>query len=189
MNMQQHIVESFDGTTINYAVRKGKSPFFVFVHGVGSNHTTWSFVMKLLPKKYSVLLPDMRNHGRSERGTLTMANCAKDIDAVLKKEKITQPVLVGLCLGSAIVTEYCRLFPGKAKKAILLSPSGRNTMWLPRLVSWINKFILWWVKLLEPRRKRKFIDYMKSKMHKVPVWKFPLIDFKHNYVKYRRKQN
>jgi 3-oxoadipate enol-lactonase len=176
-------LQSFDDVDIKYVINKGTTPYFVFVHGVGSNHTTWGWLLNLLPKKTSYIAIDNRNHGRSSRGMFTIDNCARDIKAVLDKEKIVQPIMVGLCFGSAIVAEYCRLFPDNVKKAVLVSPFGRDTIWLPRIVSWINWVFLKVAEIIEPKRKPGFINYVTSNSDKMPIWKYPFLDMKYNQIK------
>ena len=126
-------MKSFDNTKLYYIYNKrGKYVnTLIFLHGWGHNHTVWKREIEFFNKKgYNTLALDLRGHGKSGKpknlADYSMHNFAKDINEIIKKEKIENPVLIGHSLGSMIVLKFMELFPKKAKKIILIDTTYRN---------------------------------------------------------------
>lgn len=105
----------FDGVKIHYydiGNAKNKNAI-VFVHGWDCNADFWKDSMNAFPE-YRVIALDLVGHGRSdkpEKADYTMEYFARSIEAVLKKAKIDQAVLVGHSMGTPVTRQFYRLYP------------------------------------------------------------------------------
>ena len=106
-------LESFDGTKIFYIHKPGKiNKTLVFLHGVGGNWTIWKREIEFFQKKgYSTLAIDLRGHGMSDApedfDKYQLPHFSKDVNEVIKKEKIKYFTLIGHSLGGCISIVYC----------------------------------------------------------------------------------
>ena len=115
-------IKSFDGTQINYDISKKESDsYLVFIHGVGGDLAAWKKERNLFHKKgYSTIAIDLRGHGKSGRPKLlkdyNLKFFARDIQTVLKHEKIKDFSIVGHCFGGMVTMIFHKLYPKKAKR-------------------------------------------------------------------------
>jgi 3-oxoadipate enol-lactonase len=126
-------MKSFDSTNLYYIYNKRRKYVntLIFLHGWGHNHTVWKKEIEFFnKKKYDTLALDLRGHGKSGKpkklANYSMNNFAKDIDEIIKKEKIENPVLIGHSLGGMIILKFMELFPKKAKAIVLIDTTYRN---------------------------------------------------------------
>jgi pimeloyl-ACP methyl ester carboxylesterase len=98
----QKRIESFDGTKIIYDIsyEKDKKNFLIFIHGVGSNLEIWKEIRLFFHKlKIPTIAIDLRGHGKSDRPksleSYNLKNFARDIKEIIKKENISNPILIG----------------------------------------------------------------------------------------------
>ncbi len=130
--MQHKYVKSFDGTTIHYVVQRNKNKhFLVFLHGVGVNWTIWNKIIEFFDYAgYSIIAIDLRGHGMSETPIAAekyvFSHFAKDVRAVLTKEKITLFSFIGHSLGGGIAIDYITQFQKKPKTMIVLDTAVTN---------------------------------------------------------------
>jgi len=109
-------IESFDGTKIYYIHIKNKNPHTLFfLHGIMANWSVWKKEMEFFENAgYSIISMDLRGHGLSERPNdeekYHFFNFAKDLNYIIKKEKIKKYSFLGHSLGGAISIIYCTLF-------------------------------------------------------------------------------
>ncbi|MEM3127363.1 MAG: alpha/beta hydrolase, partial [Candidatus Woesearchaeota archaeon] len=87
-------IVSFDGTKISYLVKEGREPALVLIHGSGSNHSMW--IPYLNHFKNKIIAPDLRGHGRSGYGKMTIENCAnkEPVLATVGTSKLTKKELL-----------------------------------------------------------------------------------------------
>lgn len=98
-------LKSFDGTKIYYKINRKSGLFLIFVHGWTNNWSVWEKEIKFFQKKgYSTLTLDLRGHGQSDKPQNKKQyrfQCfAKDINEIIKKEKINNFVLIGHSMGA-----------------------------------------------------------------------------------------
>jgi len=125
-------LKSFDGINVFYKIKRGaKKEVLIFVHGCASNWTAWKKEADFFQNKnYSTVLMDLRGHGKSgkpEKKEQYALECfAKDIDEIVKKEKIKSFALVGHSMGGMISLMYYKMFSKKVDALILCDTTCKN---------------------------------------------------------------
>ena len=103
-----------NGVKIVYWLKKydNKKPT-IFLHvGGGMNHTSLLKLEKELNKKgYSTITPDQRGTGESEvplnPSKYSLKNYTLDLENILKKEKVKNPIFITQSFGFMPVVDYC----------------------------------------------------------------------------------
>ena len=111
---------------------KGEGEACVLVHGYATPYYIYDKVFdKLVSEGYKVIRYDLLGRGLSERSKADytpelFARQLNELTEVLlgKDEKF---ILFGTSMGGSVTTAFCRLFPEKAKKLILLAPAGMDS--------------------------------------------------------------
>lgn len=110
---------------------KGEGETVVLTHGYATPYVIYDRLFDALVKSgYKVIRYDLLGRGLSERvyGPYTPELFARQLNELTKKvlgdEKF---YLVGTSMGGTVTTAFCRFYPGKVKKLVLLSPAGMDT--------------------------------------------------------------
>ncbi len=109
------------GATFGVFERGAGAPV-VFIHGFPLNHSMWARQVDELATGNHVIVPDLRGFGRSTvtDGTVTMAQQADDVAAILNELGIQQPVsLCGLSMGGYVAFEFLRKYRERVRSLIL----------------------------------------------------------------------
>ena len=126
-------------------------PPLVLVHG-------WSFdgemafyrLIPLLAERFRVIVPDHRNHGKSDwvRGHFEVSDLADDLAGVLDAVGSSQATVVGYSLGGLVAQELTRRHPRHVSRLMLLATAARPLgqrrallrvgMWLLRAVARVS---------------------------------------------------
>jgi pimeloyl-ACP methyl ester carboxylesterase len=114
---------------------KGEGEPVVLVHGYATPYYIYDCVFdSLVNSGFKVLRYDLLGRGLSERvkAKYTPELFAKQLyeltQALLGSDKF---ILFGTSMGGTITTTFCRLYPGRVKKLILLAPAGMDTFKAP----------------------------------------------------------
>lgn len=84
----------------------------VFVHGSGSDHTSWSYQYSRLHKKFNIVAVDLPGHGLSTgSGESDVDQYCLWIKNLLDVLQLKKPVLIGHSLGAAITMKFALLYP------------------------------------------------------------------------------
>ncbi len=147
--MSRKYFTSFDGAKIYYhKTEKDKNKWLIFLHGLGGDLTGWKKERGYFSKKgFSTIAMDLRGHGLSERrenkNFYKFENFAKDVESLIRQEKITDAVIIGHCLGGIISMYFQAQFPNQSKALVLIDTSykpaffGKN--FIPKVL--MNKMI------------------------------------------------
>lgn len=101
-----------DGTKLAYELIDADGPTFLFCNGYATTHFYWRHVLDHFRGKARLITWDYRGHGRSGpsqtlRG-LTMADVARDIEAILDATDTRDVVLFGFSYGCQVIFEAYR---------------------------------------------------------------------------------
>lgn len=120
---------SFDGAKIYYhKTEQNKDKWLVFLHGFGGDLTAWEKERAYFDQLgFSTIAMDLRGHGLSERGNdknfYKLENFAKDVAALLEKEKLSNIVIIGHCFGGMISIYLQTKLPHRSKGLVLVDTS------------------------------------------------------------------
>jgi pimeloyl-ACP methyl ester carboxylesterase len=109
---------------------RGRGEAVVFLHGYTLDSRMWDGQLRFF-KKYRVVAPDMRFHGRSaapEDSAFDAAEAAEDVRALLDRLKIARAHLVGLSMGGAHALETTLRHPDRVLSLTLVSAPS-STIW------------------------------------------------------------
>ncbi|MCI4327090.1 MAG: alpha/beta fold hydrolase [Thermoplasmata archaeon] len=107
--------------------REGAGPPIVLLHGIAGDHTMWSAVARDLARDHLVLAPDLRGHGKSplpEGSTMSFSELARDVLAMLNREKVESAHLVGLSAGGFLALTIALGQPQRVRSVVLVSSAG-----------------------------------------------------------------
>ncbi len=165
------------GVKLAYESYPGISPALVFIHGGGANRSIWRRYLASFENHRRIAL-DLRAHGKSGLGPISLEEFIEDCRAILVKEKVKECILVGNSLG-ALVAYHLSSRLKRVQGLILASPLSREyarASWilrpLARFGSWLFSF--------GPKTRRVFQDYGFDALK--PLRDFPLLDFRGTYI-------
>jgi pimeloyl-ACP methyl ester carboxylesterase len=106
-SVMQKLINSKDGTLINYNISGNGTTALVFVHGWLGNIQWWDRQEQHFKDSYTVIRLDLGGHGKSgkERKTYTHTDYAEDIISVVKDLAIEGVILVGHSMSGPYVLE------------------------------------------------------------------------------------
>jgi esterase len=97
-----------------------KSPV-VILHGLFGFSDNWQTIAKSLSDEYTVLTPDLRNHGRSPHvDTHTYPEMADDLKAFLEQRKLSQVVVIGHSMGGKAAMQLAMNYPDLVEKLVII---------------------------------------------------------------------
>jgi pimeloyl-ACP methyl ester carboxylesterase len=99
----------------------------VFIHGWCCDHTVWRAQAAGLDGKVRMLFVDLPGYGKSDKPKVdyTMDVFAKGVEAVLRDAGVDKAVLAGHSMGTPVVRQFYRLFPGKTKALVFVDGALR----------------------------------------------------------------
>ena len=123
-------VENLDGFTHRYAevngakihyVSGGSGPAIVLLHGFPFTWFEWRKVMPQLAAKYTVIVPDLRGMGDSEKSEEGYAktNVAEDIRQIVRQLGFGEINLVGKDIGMMVAYAYAAAHPDEVRRLAL----------------------------------------------------------------------
>jgi esterase len=118
----------------------GSGPPLVVLHGLYGSSDNWVSIAKKISDRYTVYLPDLRNHGQSphsrEHNYKTMAN---DLHEMIEDLNIVKFLLAGHSMGGKVAMKYALEWPESLYSLVIIdiSPSGttdrNNVIYLQHL--------------------------------------------------------
>ncbi|MGH9532109.1 MAG: alpha/beta fold hydrolase [Terriglobales bacterium] len=130
-------VASVEGVRINYKIG-GQGPVVVFLHGYTQTSHMWTPLLPLLAKSHTVIAPDLRGAGGSER-TLDgydKKTLAKDIRGLVHQLGYSQVSVVGHDIGLMVAYAYAAQFPSEVSRVVLMDA------FLPGVGNWRDVWLL-----------------------------------------------
>jgi 3-oxoadipate enol-lactonase len=116
------------------------SPPLLLVHG-------WNFdgemafhrILPILASRYRVIVPDLRNHGKSDRirGRFEIADVAEEVHAIIEALDLPTPLpILGYSMGGMVVQELAIAHP-ETPSSLILAATAARPMYRLRPVSWL----------------------------------------------------
>ena len=123
--------------------------WLVFLPGLSADHHLFDKQMEELCHKYNCLVWDAPAHGLSRPFALTfsMEDLADYLHAILKKEGVSAPVLIGQSLGGYISQVYMQRYPDFVSGFISIDSCSMK-----------RKYYSWWEIALLKRTKWMYLS-------------------------------
>lgn len=131
---------------------KPNRPWLVFLPGLTADHHLFDKQAQALSPRFNCLLWDAPAHGASRPFALgfTMGSLTGWLHAILEKEEIRRPVLVGQSMGGCIAQAYAKEYPREVRGIVTVDapPLGRRyytgaELWLLKHTKWMYRSIPW----------------------------------------------
>ncbi|SAL79998.1 alpha/beta hydrolase [Caballeronia arvi] len=106
--------------------RRGTGRPLVLLHPIGVDRSWWDEYSESWTKSYDVIAIDMRGHGDSSAvtSTISLADHAADVAAVLHKEGVAGAALIGVSMGGMVAQRVAIQFPELVGAMILCATAG-----------------------------------------------------------------
>lgn len=130
-------IANVDGVKINYKIG-GRGPVVVLLHGYTQTSHMWLPLMPLLATSHTVIAPDLRGAGGSERTRYgyDKKTLARDIRNLVRQLGYEQVQVVGHDIGLMVAYAYAAQYPKEVSKVVLLDA------FLPGVGEWKNVWLL-----------------------------------------------
>ncbi|GEC77953.1 alpha/beta fold hydrolase [Flavobacterium aquatile] len=117
----KHATANVNGVNIHYVIG-GKGEPLVLVHGFGQNWYMWNRLLPELSKHFTVIAPDLRGVGESDKPATgyDKKTMAIDIHELVKKLGYNKINLAGHDIGLMVAYAYAAQFPSEVKKLALM---------------------------------------------------------------------
>jgi pimeloyl-ACP methyl ester carboxylesterase len=124
-----------NGVRIHYKLG-GKGTPVVLLHGYGETSHMWVPAMKVLVKNHTVIVPDLRGAGLSEKAAsgYDKKNMAVDIHELVKSITSEPAVVVGHDIGMMVAYGYAAQFPADTSRLVVMDA------FVPGVGDWRNAF-------------------------------------------------
>ena len=108
---------------------KGRGNPLVFIHGITNTRDVWNPQLEYFSDKFKVVTYDVRGHGKSEGNSdeYSMTLFANDLNELLRKLKLKNPIICGLSMGGMIAQLYATLYPVRLLILVDTFKSGKLT--------------------------------------------------------------
>jgi pimeloyl-ACP methyl ester carboxylesterase len=126
-----------NGIRINYKIG-GQGPVVVLLHGYSQTSHMWLPLMPQLAASHTVIVPDLRGAGNSERpqGGYDKKTMAKDIRDLVHQLGYKQVSIVGHDIGLMVAYAYAAQYPSEVNKVVLMDA------FLPGVGDWESVWLL-----------------------------------------------
>ncbi|MGH6882186.1 MAG: alpha/beta fold hydrolase [Hypericibacter sp.] len=126
-----------DGVSINYKIG-GRGPAVVLLHGYAQTSHMWTPLLPLLATTHTVIAPDLRGAGASQRptGGYDKKTMAKDIHGLVRQLGHDKLQMVGHDIGLMVAYAYAAQFPNEVGKVVLMDA------FLPGVGEWKDVWLM-----------------------------------------------
>jgi pimeloyl-ACP methyl ester carboxylesterase len=126
-----------NGVRINYKIG-GQGPAVVLLHGYAETSHMWLPLMPQLATSHTVIVPDLRGAGNSERpqGGYDKKTMAKDVHELVQQLGFKEVSIVGHDIGLMVAYAYAAQFPSEVNKVVLMDA------FLPGVGDWKSVWLM-----------------------------------------------
>lgn len=143
------------GIKMRFAIG-GNGPALMLVHGHPHTHIIWRKVAPLLAQKYTVVLPDLRGYGNTDKPESTpdhrpysKKEMAKDLISLMKLLNRPTFAFVGHDRGARVGHRLALDYPESVTKAVFVDIAPTATMYALTNKEFATKYF-WWFFLIQP---------------------------------------
>ena len=127
-NLEKKTVE-VNGYTVHFyeSTANDDKPYFVMLHGMADDKSSFLQTAKFLSNEYHLILPDLAGHGDNERKQgldYSIDGQATFLKSFLDQLEVTNFNLVGNSMGGHTAAAYAIKYPSDVKNLILLDAAG-----------------------------------------------------------------
>ena len=157
-----------NGIRMHY-VKMGEGPLLILLHGWPQTWYEWSNIMPLLENKFTVVAPDLRGLGLSEKtqSGYDKQTLANDVAALIQYLGESQAFVVGHDMGGKVAYVLSLLHPELVTKLILVDcmPPGTENMDVSKGGMWHYGFHIAadFPEMLTKDREREYISAQMTK--------------------------
>jgi esterase len=105
----------------------GSGPALMILHGLYGSSDNWVSIARKISQKYTVILPDLRNHGQSPHSDMhTYDLMAEDILGLAGELKLGRFILAGHSMGGRVAMKFALRWPEMIGSLVIadISPFG-----------------------------------------------------------------
>jgi esterase len=105
----------------------GEGKPLIILHGVFGISDNWVTIGRRLAGKFTVFIPDQRNHGQSPHSdTLNYYVLADDLIEFMEDHQIRNPILIGHSMGGKVAMKVALEYPKRIGKLVVIDISPRG---------------------------------------------------------------
>lgn len=102
----------------------GQGKPIIILHGLFGLSDNWVTHAKRLAEKFSVYLPDLRNHGQSPHSpTFNYSAMADDLHEFVEEHDLKNPIIIGHSMGGKVAMWFALEYPDLLEKLIVVDIS------------------------------------------------------------------
>ena len=99
----------------------------IILHGVFGISDNWVTIGRKLAEKFSVFIPDQRNHGKSPHSaTFNYFSLSDDLLEFIQTHKLEKPVIIGHSMGGKVAMTFALEHPDMVEKLVVVDISPRK---------------------------------------------------------------
>ena len=125
-----------NGIKMHYVIGGTGKQVVVLVHGFPSDWYSWRKIMPVLAKEYTVIAPDLRGLGLSDKPVsgYSKKNMAEDVDGLVQQLGFKNIYIVGYDFGGPVSFAYTCAYPDDVKKLVMFECGGVAGFGLEKLM-------------------------------------------------------
>lgn len=102
------------------------APALIFIHGLFGTGDNWHSIAQYFANDYHVIMPDLRNHGRSPHSDhQTYSLMADDLHTMYQTLGFAQAHIVGHSLGGKVAMVFANKYPNLVKKLTIVDMANK----------------------------------------------------------------
>jgi len=105
----------------------GEGQPLIILHGIFGISDNWVTLGKRLAAKFSVYIPDLRNHGQSPHSpTFNYMAMADDLNEFIEEHELKKPMIIGHSMGGKVAMTFALEHPEMVEKLVVVDISLRK---------------------------------------------------------------
>lgn len=105
----------------------GTGPTLIILHGLYGSSDNWITIARRLEERFTVLLPDLRNHGASPHTpTHTYADMVNDLAQFFADTGTDRAFLIGHSMGGKVAMRFAAEYPEKVNRLLVVDIAPKN---------------------------------------------------------------